>query len=107
MKKAKIWDARQLPAFLTPKEYSALMGIDQKTVQKMCRNGQLPAHKEGPRLWRIDKNAALAWQNDFANLLPEQSGEAGAAGSSPVRGAESKRKKPGSAGTLTSFRVTG
>lgn len=59
MKKAKIWDARQLPAFLTPKEYSALMGIDQKTVQKMCRSGQLPAHKEGPRLWRIDKNAAL------------------------------------------------
>ena len=39
MKKAKIWDARQLPAFLTPKEYSALMGIDQKTVQKMCRAG--------------------------------------------------------------------
>lgn len=98
MKKAKIWDARQLPAFLTPKEYSALMGIDQKTVQKMCRNGQLPAHKEGPRLWRIDKNAALAWQNDFANPSPAQSGEAGA---------ESKRKKPGSAGTLTSFQVTG
>ena len=52
MKKAKIWDARQLPAFLTPKEYSALMGIDPKTVQRMCRTGQLPAHKEGPRLWR-------------------------------------------------------
>ncbi len=65
MKKAKIWDARQLPAFLTPKEYSALMGIDQKTVQKMCRSGQLPAHKEGPRLWRIDKNAALAWQKEL------------------------------------------
>lgn len=46
MKKAKIWDARQLPAFLTPKEYSALMGIDPKTVQRMCRTGQLPAHKE-------------------------------------------------------------
>ena len=61
MKKAKIWDARQLPAFLTPKEYAALMGMDPKTVQKMCRDGTLPAHKEGPRLWRIDKNKALEW----------------------------------------------
>lgn len=64
MKKAKIWDARQLPAFLTPKEYSALMGLNLKTVQRMCRNGTLPAHKEGPRMWRIDKEAALAWRNE-------------------------------------------
>lgn len=64
MKKAKIWDARQLPAFLTPQEYSALMGISPKTVQRMCREGALPAHKEGPRLWRIDKNAALEWQKN-------------------------------------------
>ena len=59
MKKAKIYDARQLPAFLTPKEFSALMGVCPKTVQKMCRMGELPAYKVGPRLWRIDKNAAL------------------------------------------------
>lgn len=64
MKKAKIWDARQLPAFLTPKEYSALIGLNLKTVQRMCRNGTLPAHKEGPRMWRIDKEAALAWRNE-------------------------------------------
>ena len=64
MKKAKIWDARQLPAFLTPKEYSALMGLNLKTVQRMCRNGTLPAHKEGQRMWRIDKEAALAWRNE-------------------------------------------
>ena len=76
MKKAKIWDARQLPAFLTPKEYSALMGIDPKT-------GQLPAHKEGPRLWRIDKNAALAWQKEF------------------------QQERPAGAGTPTSLKVTG
>lgn len=59
MKKAKIYDARQLPAFLTPKEFSALMGVCPKTVQKMCRMGELPAYKVGPRLWRIDKNKAL------------------------------------------------
>ena len=59
-KPAKIWDARQLPAYLTPAEYSALMNINVKIVQKMCREGELPASKVGPRLWRIDKNAALA-----------------------------------------------
>ena len=39
--------------------YAALMGVNLKTVQKMCRTGRLPAEKVGPRLWRIDKNAAL------------------------------------------------
>ena len=93
MKKAKIYDARQLPAFLTPQEFSALMGVCPKTVQKMCRMGELPAYKVGPRLWRIDKNAALAWVNG-ENLSPVQSGGAGAAGSSPGRGAGSIRKSP-------------
>ena len=59
MRKARIYDARQLPAFLTPKEFSALMGVCPKTVQKMCRMGGRPAYKVGPRLWRIDKNRAL------------------------------------------------
>lgn len=57
--RAKIWDTRQLPAYLTPAEYADLMGVSQKTVQRMCRMGLLPAEKVGPRLWRIDKNAAL------------------------------------------------
>lgn len=94
MKKAKIYDARQLPAFLTPKEFGALMGVCPKTVQRMCRMGELPAHKVGARLWRIDKNAALAWQQERENLSPAQSGGAGAAGSSPGRGAKSIRKDP-------------
>ena len=85
MRKARIYDARQLPAYLSPAQYAELMSIDKKTVQKMCRSGLLPAEKVGPRLWRIDKNAALAWMNDFAE----------------------EKKKPASAGTLTSFRVTG
>lgn len=63
MRKARIWDARQLPAYLSPAEYAALMGLNLKTVQRMCRTGELPAHKVGPRLWRIDKNAALERMN--------------------------------------------
>ena len=57
--RAKVWDARQLPAYLTPTEYAALIGVCPKTVQRMCRMGMLPATKVGPKLWRIDKNAAL------------------------------------------------
>ena len=59
MRKARIYDARQLPAYLSPAQYAALMGVNLKTVQKMCRTGRLPAEKVGPRLWRIDKNRAL------------------------------------------------
>ena len=57
MRKARIYDARQLPAYLSPAQYAALMGVNLKTVQKMCRTGRLPAEKVGPRLWRIDKKA--------------------------------------------------
>ena len=59
MRKARIYDARQLPAYLSTAQYAELMSIDKKTVQKMCRSGLLPAEKVGPRLWRIDKNRAL------------------------------------------------
>ena len=52
MRKARIYDARQLPAYLSPAQYAELMSIDKKTVQKMCRSGLLPAEKVGPRLWR-------------------------------------------------------
>ena len=84
MRKARIYDARQLPAYLSPAQYAELMGVTPKTVQRMCRTGLLPAEKVGPKLWRIDKNAAL---------------EQGAL--------NRKNKKPAGAGTPTSFRVTG
>ena len=69
MRKAKVWDARQLPAYLTVVQYGELMGICPKTVRRMCQRGELPAHKEGPRLWRIDKNAALEQRQDLRFLL--------------------------------------
>ena len=43
--RAKVWDARQLPAYLTPAEYAALIGVCPKTVQRMCRMG-MPAGAE-------------------------------------------------------------
>ena len=74
MRKAKVWDARQLPAYLTVAQYGELMGICPKTVRRMCQRGELPAHKEGPKLWRIDKNAAHGLQSkrfflDISNLI--------------------------------------
>ena len=37
MRKAKVWDARQLPAYLTVAQYGELMGICPKTVRRMCQ----------------------------------------------------------------------
>lgn len=68
MRKAKVWDARQLPAYLTVAQYGELMGICPKTVRRMCQRGELPAHKEGPRLWRIDKNAALEQRQEAMEI---------------------------------------
>ena len=73
MRTAKVWDARQLPAYLT----------------------ELPANKEGPRLWRIDKNAALEQRQEAMEICQRNARKA------------PKNKKPAGAGTPTSFRVTG
>ena len=90
MRKARIYDARQLPAYLSPAQYAALMGVNLKTVQKMCRTGRLPAEKVGPRLWRIDKNAALEQGAlDRTNKKP-----AGAANTDELTGAQPSISQP-------------
>ncbi len=61
----------------------------------MFQRGELPAHKEGPRLWRIDKNAALEQRQETMELCQRNARKA------------PKNKKPAGAGTPTSFRVTG
>jgi excisionase family DNA binding protein len=55
-----IYDERQLPAFLTTEQFARLFQMNVVSVQRMCQNGELPAFRVGARLWRIDKNAALA-----------------------------------------------
>ena len=51
------------------------MGICPKTVRRMCQRGELPAHKEGPRLWRIDKNAALEQRQETMELCQRNAEE--------------------------------
>ena len=92
MRKAKVWDARQLPAYLTVAQYGELMGICPKTVRRMCQRGELPAHKEGPKLWRIDKNAALEQRQEAMEICQRNARKA------------PKNKKPAGAGTPTSLR---
>ena len=67
----------------------------QTLVRRMCQRGELPAHKEGPRLWRIDKNAALEQRQEAMEICQRNAKKA------------PKNKKPAGAGTPTSFRVTG
>lgn len=57
---ARIYDERQLPPLLDVAQAAALLGLSAPQVRKMCRAGTLPAHKVGPKLWRIDKAALLA-----------------------------------------------
>ena len=37
---------------LTPAEVGAIMGIHQKTVERLCRSGELPGFRIG-RYWRF------------------------------------------------------
>ena len=85
MRKAKVWDARQLPAYLTVAQYGELMGICPKTVRRMCQRGELPAHKGGGRsCGRIDKNAALEQRQEAMEICQRNARKAPKTKSPPV-----------------------
>ena len=43
-------------------DYAALLlGLNPDTLRKMARRGDVPAVKLGPRLWRFEKKALMAW----------------------------------------------
>ena len=79
------------PADVTRNGMQPLMGAAVLALQR----GELPAHKEGPKLWRIDKNAALEQRQEAVEICQRNARKA------------PKNKKPAGAGTPTSFRVTG
>jgi excisionase family DNA binding protein len=39
--------------------YALRIGVSEGTVRRYARLGFIPAYKVGPRLWRIDGDAAL------------------------------------------------
>ena len=51
--------AQELPALMTPAEWSALVGLTQRYVQKCCHNGTIPAVQVGGGRWRVVTRKAL------------------------------------------------
>ena len=41
------------PEVLTPKQAAELLQLNEETVRRLLRSGQLPGCKLGPRQWRI------------------------------------------------------
>jgi len=58
--------------YLTTSEAAALLGVDQKTIQELCRSGSLPgAIKErGHRSWRIPSEAIASWLSARSGIFP-------------------------------------
>lgn len=54
-----IYDARQLPPYLSIQQTAAMLQITDDLARRQCRSGEFPAYKLGKKLWRVDKNALL------------------------------------------------
>lgn len=53
------WD--KAPQFMETEYAALLLGITTVTLRRMARDGEVPAKKIGPRLWRFEKSALMAW----------------------------------------------
>lgn len=54
---------------LTSDRAASLLGIHPKTLQKLARNGKLPALRIGD-LWRFRSSDLQAWIDDAVNSKP-------------------------------------
>lgn len=46
----------QFPEMMNTEQAARYIGIDTGTLRKWARNGDIPAHKVGPKLWRFFKS---------------------------------------------------
>ena len=53
--KRPVKDWKNLPDLLDTQTVALILEVCEASVRRMCRNGELPARKLGPRLWRISK----------------------------------------------------
>lgn len=51
-----------LDAYLTVNEVAAALRVSAETVRRMARQGDLPAIRIGPRMWRFSERAVAEWQ---------------------------------------------
>jgi excisionase family DNA binding protein len=49
------------PEWLDAKGAAALLGVHEKTVQRMVRSQGLPCHQIGPRLYRYSRAELESW----------------------------------------------
>ncbi|MFQ7797160.1 MAG: helix-turn-helix domain-containing protein, partial [[Eubacterium] siraeum] len=47
---------RCFPEMMNTEQAARYIGIDTGTLRKWARNGDIPAHKVGPKLWRFFKS---------------------------------------------------
>ena len=55
------------PEYYTTEEVATRLRISKPHVTDMCRRGQLPAYKLGPRNWRIPRVELADWLNKHRN----------------------------------------
>lgn len=67
MKKIYNWD--KLPPLLDADIVAQILGVDDGTVRRLCRENQLPAKKLG-KLWRIDRDKLRAQLGQAAPTKP-------------------------------------
>ncbi len=55
------WD--DLPLVLTAKEAAQILRVGRNILNRMFRDGEIPANKIG-RAWRVDRDVLLAYLHD-------------------------------------------
>ena len=60
MRNLDVSDAASTEAVLTAEQAAELLKVSTKTVLRLARDGDLPAHKVG-RSWRFSRAALLGW----------------------------------------------
>lgn len=48
----------QFPEMMNTEQAARYIGIDTGTLRKWARNGDIPAHKVGPKLWRFSSQSS-------------------------------------------------
>lgn len=59
--KRPITSWEKAPQLMETKYAALLIGISAVTLRRMARDGEIPAKKMGPRLWRFEKSALMEW----------------------------------------------
>lgn len=53
------WD--NAPPMMDTYYAAGVLGLNPDTLRRMARRGDVPVKRVGPRLWRFEKDALMAW----------------------------------------------